>query len=562
MADTNQSYAEYILGLKQASDEIAAYQGELEQNQALAVGAGNVRRDAQERSNVAVQQVTQLRGQQTLETENRLAQLQQTEMPDTVRFKTAAAVSEAHNQLADALAQTQQLQSVSFFDNPMQYLVNSVQLPTAQTKLAQAQQTVDILTEANRKVAQDVTATAQAIRATARTTNEAIEKSLLLQQQAEGQARIADIDRQAAMDGTQFLTQRMQLDRQVREPLERAQLARIEQGKWNEQAELRRLQLENARQSAEDRKADDTAVMRMAGIAYRQAQANGDVATAQVLAAITKPSQLRALIGTDKAFADKYSYLVSTGALSEQSGKRVFGSNPLESALSVRAYNLPVSPEQNRSVTAIERAVTAIRQDPRWAAGDKNEKIQLEKQAADMAMANLPPMSPAALINFDGGLEAATTEIPVLAAINATAQPDSLETWDKLYGQVKEAVKSGAIKPQDAANQISYLALKGRNATNETAGYDAMGMKPPTTLRTAPVGTKQGVNLVDEVEVLKDLIATQQRGTWYQQAVGNVLKATPLGGVAAEALTRTRTAEDGETLQRLQELRRNSGATK
>lgn len=502
--------------------------------------ASAVQQEAVTKEADAVARVTADKGRQASELEQRVNQLGQTMMPDSLRFRLASEIQAETERMITSSAEHNKLQATSFFDNPVAYLVDSLQRPQAATEVAQSTQRLELLNDQMAKVSQATTAGAQALKNTAITITAAGREAEIDQIVAAGIKEKARLARDNAVTGAQFTMQLANLDKESRATVETSLNMRWRQDEQNRSWERFNLEKEqfaankSARADAKaEKETEDALIMRMRDQAVAQAKLMGKDKLAEDFMLLgDNPRKLAAQLKADKqfggTFADEFGYYAQMGRrtqdlkdFSGNPGTFAIGGSPAEAAANILNRNLKVSPQALRVAQTIRAAQAdeVGRAGPQWNTLSEQEKAAKLKEAAERGIreASAKAVPPSAVLLARANSADPVQASPLYKAIKADAQPKVLESWDSLYAQTKEAVVSGAISPQVAAKEIVELATAARVQDNTEVNYLGFGTAMPSTLyvgaKPAAAGGKidPGVDLTDIKAVTQRML--EQKNT-------------------------------------------------
>ena len=542
-----------VLGSFAAREDFVSMQAAKIQEQHAAVrDATDVMLDRTAKAADAAQVVAADKSAQAAALEDRLVRLGSTMMPDEVRFANATAIGQAADVFRNQLARVQELESVSFFDNPLAYLVNSVQVPREATKLAQAEQTVELLTTQQQRIAAATTADAQAMRATARTLTDAGRAAELEQLRHAADAELARIDRDAAKDNINMSLQLLNLDKEQREPLERAYVLNRDEQRWQASYEMQKEAADRARTAANDEKATDEALMSMLQDAANYASAvAGDERTAGMLLSITDVKQLRAQQQMKTPLFERFLVYAQNAAASQYApGGKVLGRNLLDSLDNVSNLRIPVSKGEEEVLSAVRVAQALEAQNnPQWNSLSPAEKEERKAAVAMKAVADLPVMSPKKLALLESAGKSPVGDLKIAQIPGIKNDDKAWEDFGSLMKAAGIAAREPGANPVELAQDIVTLASRARMHTNIERNYEGMGVPAPKQVAIVPPGTRQAVDATNLRDVLMYIVQESNprsvfspegaREFGMRATVSPVLAATYAYDKAQEAKART-----------------------
>ena len=546
-----------VLGSFAAREDFVSMQAAKIQEQHAAVrGAADVMLDRTAKAADAAQVVAADKSAQAAALEDRLVQLGSTMMPDEVRFANATAIGQAADVFRNQLARVQELESVSFFDNPLAYLVNSVQVPREATKLAQAEQTVELLTTQQQRIAAATTADAQAMRATARTLTDAGRAAELEQQSHEAAVEAAKLRRDAAVQNSTMTLQLLQLDQERLNALTQAYTLGRDEQRWQASYTLQKEAADRARAAANDEKATDEALMSMLQDAANYASAvAGDERTAGMLLSITDVKQLRAQQQMKTPLFERFLAYSQNAAASHYtpSGKSL-GRSPGEALDNVARFGIPASKGEEEVLSAVRVAQALEAQNnPQWNSLSPAEKEERKAAVALKAVADLPVMSPKRLALLKESSNAPLSAMKIAQIPGIKNDDKAWEDFGSLMKASALAVRESGANPVELAQEIVSLAREARAHTNIERNYEGMGLDAPKQVAIVPPGTRQAADATNLRDVLMYIVQESNprsvfspegaREFGMRATVSPVLAATYAYDKAQEAKARTEAHE-------------------
>lgn len=415
------------------------------------------------------------KGNLALITQAELDQIRTAAMPADVLIDNARRVREAQAAVTSNMAQQQKLESIDAFSNPIAFILAQLQLPAAQSATARSQQVLDTETTNANNIAGMVTAQAQAIKQTAKTTTLADINAQQEAARSEANAKAAAAkiemlrtDAWFTRNDTELRTQELNEQLSMRNAVQQDQM-------WALQMENARMQREKLRAELDDKKATDEFVRAQAATAVAQARMLGKNSLADDLSKVTSIPQMRIMLQNPS-----YKYLIETGNATKDGGRLVLGGDVLEAEAAVRTLGVDVakfSPGLAQVLAQVQNTRASLADNPDYqAAKSKEEREAVFRKALYADISRSTALAPSAVVEKYRGAASDLSTLPMFKAVefdtNKAVQGDPKE----LLRAVKSAVASGKLSVADAADGLRTFALRANDLTNQYYGFNQIGL--------------------------------------------------------------------------------------
>lgn len=508
--------------------------------------------------------VAQQQADLTMQRELRISKLANTAMPEDLSLALAASVREAVQSMQDTQKKVHDKQSVGFLDNPLAYVLNTLQLPDLQTKLAQNVETVNMLTAARDKVNDSITAEARMLDATKKTTTPGIVAAQADATIAKAQYDKATASIEAIRNNTQGLMTAQQMDMNSRNMLDKAndafmrgQQFELAQQRMAMDMKMASMQLEKASRAAADDRAEDAVTQSMMQTALMHAKAVGDTSIPQV----TSLAEMKALLKMP-GMAEKLAAHAGAGAITANSGNLMYGADPNSAIHNILTQGWQVPEGSKRVVNQVMAAQDAYIADPKnnFAAMPANKQAAALAQVAKMTVQNMQKLTPDMVMQQEENASVKMAQLPMFKAIEWDTNPAVRKDTDALRSSVVAAINAGKLSMEDAAAGLTYFSARQSDATNRY--YNILGFGIPTPLSSPIVEDGKVYNLAKVEDAYKWLAVQRRTGSLWndlfspaayreksmaERVLSTTNLAYPLANAAYRSMTSGSDVEDKTT---------------
>ena len=401
------------------------------------------------------------------------------------------AAIEQRNALAQ---QIQQKESVGFFDNPIEFIFNQMELDDDYANLKGIEVSANSAALGLQQLNVSMQGTAATEREYAVTKNEAAIQSKLNAMKAEIDIKVAGATIDAHKTNAQRIESLMRADAHVMQDMvisynlqerdEQMQLAKKNVDEMDQEKELRiaerKLRLDQFQQLTLSRDSQAKLIqnaMVLSGVP-------SEVAVREVSAA-----SVESLLKQPGAVGKRYQLYLEMGAAKELEGSLVYGDTALEAASNIRFLGIPPKTEVQKQVLSI---VDQAQQSPALIAfTDKKEKVRQAEKIAQDTMGKYRDV----IKSGDASNPYTAPAFSVIAAQDTVRNspwfaqvilPSQVQSTDPklIVEHTVAAVKSGKITLEQAAAGITAFYTTAVDYNNAQNNYPAFGFQKQVSYKT------------------------------------------------------------------------------
>jgi hypothetical protein len=495
-------------------------------------------------------------------------------------------LSNQHRMAAEGLVRSTEevnkLSSVGVLDNPIQFLINTLQLPEARSAQRTASNMLSVTNTALKSTFEQAQEASKAVNATAAKTNAAITEAKAQEQLQVAAANASAARAQAFQWKAQDVQANMAFDSAQLASMEAQYRAMQTEDSWKlhqqqvaEQRQLHQAQL--AKITAESN-ADTGAYDNMVKTVVNTAQRNGVAIPVMPATA----AQFRAQAGFNKTFARQVDELFAIGSRAATLGADILGSNPAEARLVRRGLNIvPTTPGGKVTADLMDKtwdeihstglldangAPVTIKVDmleqrivvPKGATAEQELAIYNDavQRKLSQGKASLAPV---------GAVRSAFRNVDSWPLMQALKDVDTGPTSPMQVGNIQDlaglgvaAYKAGKININDLGNDMAKFAQLALRKHEQDYEWSRNGITP---MKTAMVST--GTKSFDlataegQVDFMRYAVLEARPGLL---AITGLAKTTPDGErVNVLELAKRRAAEDQRQIDLLDAARKVQG---